>query len=183
MESKTTQTHETTLTKDTKYFAQPYDMDAKGFFFCNQEDYLAKRKACKNAFGYEVEEFEITYYGEDDLDHALFEALSINQANILSFMAKVDDFDDHQKTALIIAVGECGYYFDIRHDDPDQFDVEIYSDMTMKELAEQFVDEGLFGEIPKALEFYIDYEAIARDLAYDYTETTIAGERYIYRCS
>lgn len=34
----------------------------------------------------------------------------------------------------------------------------------------EFVDEGLYGEIPKSLEFYIDYKAIARDLKMDYTE-------------
>ena len=172
---------ETTFSKDAEYFAQPYDLDAKGFFFLDEEDYLAKRKTCKNAFGFEVEEFEIHYYGTDDLNHALFKALHINQANILSFMEKVDDLDEHQKIILIIAVGECGYHFDIRHDDPDQFDVQIYNDTTMKELAEQFVDEGLFGDIPKSLEFYIDYDSIACDLAHDYTEITIAEENYIYR--
>lgn len=52
----------------------------------------------------------------------------------------------------------------------------------MRELAEQFVDEGLFGDIPERLAGYIDYDAIARDLAMDYAETTIAGEWLIYRC-
>ena len=52
----------------------------------------------------------------------------------------------------------------------------------MKELAERFVDEGLFGEIPDHLAHYIDYDAIAHDLAMDYAETEIAGVRLIYRC-
>ncbi|MDQ0421950.1 antirestriction protein [Peteryoungia aggregata LMG 23059] len=52
----------------------------------------------------------------------------------------------------------------------------------MKALAERFVDDGLFGEIPDHLAHYIDYDAIARDLSMDYTETEIAGERLIYRC-
>jgi hypothetical protein len=49
-------------------------------------------------------------------------------------------------------------------------------------LAEQFVEEGLYGEIPKALQYYIDYEAIARDLGMDYSEIRIVGTNYIYRC-
>lgn len=53
----------------------------------------------------------------------------------------------------------------------------------LKELAEQFVDEGLFGEIPKAIANYLDYDAIARDLGFDYSEITIAGARLIYRCT
>ncbi len=52
----------------------------------------------------------------------------------------------------------------------------------MRELAEQFVEEGLFGDIPERLQFYIDYDAIARDLAVDYSEAVIASSRVIYRC-
>lgn len=59
----------------------------------------------------------------------------------------------------------------------DSYDVDIYDFRdnnsftdTFELLASDFVDEGLFGEIPKALEFYIDYSAIARDLRMDYCE-------------
>ncbi len=45
----------------------------------------------------------------------------------------------------------------------------------MKELAEQFVEDGLFGDIPQNLQYYIDYDAIARDLEFDYTETEVIG--------
>lgn len=171
----------TTFTPEARYYAQPYDLDARGFFFRNREDYQAKRKACKNAFGSEVEEFELTFVGNDGFDHALFEALSINQANISCFMDKIDEWDSAQKIALIIAVGEGGYHFNIHHDDPDDIDVHVYSDITMKDLAEQFVDDGLFGDIPKSIAAYIDYDAIARDLGHDYTETAICGETFVYR--
>jgi antirestriction protein len=53
----------------------------------------------------------------------------------------------------------------------------------MKELAEQFVEDGLFGNIPEHLTNYIDMSAIAYDLAMDYTETEVAGERLIYRAA
>lgn len=52
----------------------------------------------------------------------------------------------------------------------------------LRELAEQFVDEGMFGDIPERLQPYLDHDAIARDLGFDYTETEIAGQRLIYRC-
>ena len=45
----------------------------------------------------------------------------------------------------IIAIGECGYKFDLAKDSPDEFDVDLYQLDTMRELAEQFVDEGLYG--------------------------------------
>lgn len=51
----------------------------------------------------------------------------------------------------------------------------------MRDLAEQFVDEGLFGDIPERLQFYIDYDAIARDLSVDYSVAEVAGQNLIYR--
>jgi len=40
--------------------------------------------------------------------------------------------------------------------------------MNLEQLAEHFIDEGLYGTIPETLSYYIDYAAIARDLSYDY---------------
>ncbi len=93
----------------------------------------------------------------------------------------VDGWEDWEKRLVILAVGECGYQFD---DDtsPTDFDIEICEVDSMRELAEQFVGEGLYGDIPENLKFYINYDAIARDLAIDYSETVIAGSRIIYRC-
>ena len=65
----------------------------------------------------------------------------------------------------------------------DDFDLDIYHVDSLCDLAEQFVEEGLFGDIPERLSFYIDYAAIARYLSADYSEATIAGKRLIYRCS
>ena len=67
-------------------------------------------------------------------------------------------------------------------DSPDLLGVDIYAVESLKELAEQFVDDGIYGEIPESLQYYIDYEAIARDLSVEYSETTIAGGRYVYAC-
>ena len=66
----------------------------------------------------------------------------------------------------------------------DTYEVDIYdyrSDTsftdTFELLAQDFIDEGLFGEIPKSLVYYIDYSAIARDLRMDYSEfeTNVIG--------
>lgn len=61
-------------------------------------------------------------------------------------------------------------------------DIDIYGVETLRELAEQFIDDGLLGDIPEALRGYIDYDAFARNLAMDYSEVAIADERFIYRC-
>lgn len=49
----------------------------------------------------------------------------------------------------------------------------FYQGMTLIEVAEEMVDEGLFGEIADSIKNYIDYDAITRDLGfagYDETE-------------
>jgi len=59
----------------------------------------------------------------------------------------------------------------------DRYDVEIYDyrdddrfvDVYML-LAQDLIEEGLFGTIPSNLINYIDYAAIGRDLSYDYVE-------------
>jgi antirestriction protein len=96
-------------------------------------------------------------------------------------MEKLDEWNDDQKRMIIIAVGEGGYEFDPASDDPYGLDVDVYDMQNLKELAEYFVDEGLFGEIPDHLQHYIDYDAIARDLEVDYSEITIGNEHLVYR--
>ncbi|MEO1610569.1 MAG: antirestriction protein ArdA [Pseudomonadota bacterium] len=166
----------------TQLYAQPYDISAIGIYFTDADDYLAKASACRNDFGQPVEEFEIQFIDGEAIDAALAEAWDLNQINFARFLDIVDDWDDHDKERFIIAVGECGYDFDPDGVNPNDFDVDLYAVDSLKELAEQFVDEGLFGPIPEPLAFYIDYDAIARDLAVDYAMTDIAGQRYAYAC-
>lgn len=165
----------------TQLFAQPYDISATGFYFETVEEYHNQVKTCRNDYGQPVEEFEIQFIDGTDIDCALFRALDIHQGSIGDYFDMIDAYDDTQKITLIIAVGEAGYEFKIGQDHPDQFDIQIYEGTSMRDLAEEFVDEGLFGEIPPALHNYIDYDAIARDLACDYSQTEIAGTHYIYR--
>lgn len=166
----------------TKLFAQPYDIAAQGFYFDSYEEYARKSSTLKNDYGQPVEEFEIQFIDGENIDCELAEAWGLHQGHISAFFDAIDDWDDHQKTVFIIAVGECAYSFDPASDHPDDFDVDIYELDSMKELAEQFIDDGLYGPIPDSLAFYIDYDAIARDLAVDYSETTIAGKHIIYAC-
>jgi Antirestriction protein (ArdA). len=163
--------------------AQPYDLSATGFYFESMEDYRDQAKANRNAYGAPVEEYEIQFIDGDDLDCALADAWGISQANIGGYFKAADAWNDHEKIVFIIAVGECGYNFDPETVSPNDYDVDLYHLDSLKELAEQFVEEGLFGDIPDTLAPYLDYDAIARDLACDYAESVIAGDRLIYRAA
>jgi antirestriction protein len=164
------------------FYALAYDITASGFYFRSREEYDALRRACRGDSGLPVEEFEIQFIDGEVLDAYFADAFSLNQANVFRLIELIDEWDEDQKRRFIIAVGECGYSFDADTVDPDDFEVDIYEVESMRKLAEQFVDEGLYGEIPETLQNYIDYDAIARDLAVDYSEANIAGTRLIYRC-
>lgn len=163
--------------------AQPYDISANGFYFEDLEGYKTKAAANKNDYDDPVEEYEIQFIDGDHIDCDLAKAWGINQANIRGYFEACEGWDDNEKTVFIIAVGEVGCCFDPETVSPSDFDVDIYHVDSMKELAEQFVEEGLFGNIPEHLANYIDMGAIAYDLAMDYTETEVAGERLIYRAA
>lgn len=167
----------------TELFAQPYDISAQGFYFKTADEYQQKAAANRNDFGFLVEEYEILFIDGESMDAQLFKALAVNQCDFPQFLDVCETWDDHQKKKVILAVGECGHNFDLKTGDPDDIDVDIYELASMRELAEQFVDEGLFGDIPARLQNYLDYDAIARDLSVDYAETTVAGKRLIYRCA
>lgn len=163
--------------------AQPYDITANGFYFQSFEEYADKAKDNRNDYGDPVEEYEIQFIDGDHIDCDLAKAWGINQANIGPYFDACESWDADEKVVFIVAVGEAGYSFDPDRVTPSDFDVEIYHVDSMKELAEQFVDEGLFGEIPDHLANYIDMDSIARDLAVDYTESEVAGKRLIYRAA
>ena len=164
-----------------KLYAQPYDHAASGFYFESYEDYAEKAKKLRNDYGDPVEEFEIQFIEGEDIDCALAAAIGLNQANFRDYLKCVEAWEFWEKANVIIAVGECGYEFD-PDDSPDLLGVDVYGVESLRELAEQFVDDGLFGDIPENLRFYIDYDSIARDLSVEYSETTIAGGRYVYAC-
>lgn len=160
----------------TQLYAQPYDLSATGFYFQSSEEFQTKAANTRNDYGDAVEEFEIQFIDGENIDCALAKAWGINQANIGPYFDAVDEWDNDDKIKFIIAVGEVGCGFDPETVEPSDFDIDIYHARSMTELAEEFVAEGILGDIPDHLSHYIDYDAIARDLTVDFTETDIAGD-------
>lgn len=167
----------------TTYYAQPHDISAQGFFFEDAKNYRLKIAHVTNAYGKPVEELEIQFIDGDELDAELAQAVGLCQYNIEAFIEAAEYWDEDDKLHVIIAAGECGCPFDITKDEPQEWQIDIYPDTDLKELALDFLNEGLFGDVPDSLQCYIDHDAIARDLAIDYTETVIAGQRMVYRCA
>lgn len=165
----------------SELFAQPYNIDATGFYFDSVESYQRQAGALRDRFNQPVEEFEIQFIDGEEIDAALFDALSVTQANLERYFEAVDTWEDYEKLRVVIAVGECCCDFG-PDSKPDDFDVDIYEMDSLEELARHYVEEGLFGDIPENIRNYLDMEAIAYDLSMDHGETDIAGRHYIYRC-
>ncbi|MEL7029827.1 MAG: antirestriction protein ArdA, partial [Pseudomonadota bacterium] len=115
-------------------YAQPYDVTATSFYFESLEDYREKAAKAVNSFGDPVEEFELQVIDGDGIDCDLARAIGLSQAKLKAFFDAVEGWDEHDKTRVIIAVGECGYSFDA-DTQPADFDLDIYEGVTLRELA------------------------------------------------
>ena len=167
----------------TLLYALPYNRSVEGFFFQTIDQYRQSAEGLTDSFGQPVEEFEIQFIDGGQIDCELFEAWRVSQASLAAYLEAVDGWRLEHKMIFIIAVSSCGYAAHEVADDPERIELDIYHVDSLRELAEQFVDEGLFGDIPDRLQPYLDYDAIARDLGIDgYDEVIVAGERLVYRC-
>ena len=93
-----------------------------------------------------------------------------------------NDVQCYDETDLLKMICMVGNGEDLEKVASNYEDVELYFCDTYEDLAEQFIDEGLFRNIPDNLINYIDYEKIGRDLSYDgYDLIDIDGDSIIYR--
>lgn len=163
------------------FYPQAYDVSASGFYFESNEELKELSAKARNKNGFPVEEFEIQFVDGKRIDAALAEAVGVHQGDLAHFFEREVRWSEYQKQAAIIAK-ECGYHLDLDGCDPDRFVNVIYELDSLREVAVLFVDEGLIGDIPEHLAGYIDYDAVARDLAVDHMEACIAGTKLIYSC-
>ncbi len=172
------------MAKSLRLFANPYDISAVGFYFSSHDEYRQKAAKLRNSMGFPVEEFEIEFMDGEEIDVQLFQALKPHPGNLGAFIVAVEDWTEEDKVKVICAVGYSGYAFKLGEDAPDSIDVELYELDSVRALAEQFVDEGYYGEIPDRIANFLDYDAIANELHLGdgYDEITIAGKHYVYRC-
>lgn len=167
--------HQTACEKS--YFAQPYSLDAQGFYFSTLEEYEEKVNQCRDSFGLPVEEFEIMFIDGSSEEAGLFKACSVNQANLGQFLSIIEDLPEYQQPALFYLCDVVGYGMEEAMNKLD--DVSIYSG-ELKDAAEELFDECYAHEIPDHIKNYIDYDAFARDceLGGDMTEFEFAGDTY-----
>ena len=80
---------------------------------------------------------------------------------------KYQELDDQDIKKINYLIDNNGSTFDEAIEKYE--DVDLYEDMSLEDMAYELVENGCFGEINPTIANYIDYEAIARDLSFDYT--------------
>ena len=161
-------------------YAQPYDLDAQGFYFTSFEDYETKYNKNCNVYGQPVEEYEIQFIDGSVINCALFDA--VGSYNLKAYYKVVNIWDDFEKVDLIISYKDNITSEPFNEDiEPNDLDIEVYYDMTFRELAQEFIDGGCLGDIPQHLEHYIDVDKYAYDLKMDYNEFRLGNTTLIYR--
>lgn len=113
----------------------------------------------------EYEEWFITDY-ETDFGLKIDEYENLEKLNELA--ERLESLNEYDMRKLEAALEAFSNDVEEHLDNLDDYD--FYENMTLEDLAYEFVDEGMFGDIPENIKNYIDYDAIARDLQYDYTE-------------
>ncbi|PLX39574.1 MAG: hypothetical protein C0606_03485 [Hyphomicrobiales bacterium] len=140
------------------YFAQPYSIDATGFYFSSLEEYKAKAASHTDMHGFPVEEYELQFIDGDN--HRLFNALGICQATLTQWFSEFAEFeteDDDYWKAVYLA--ENGYAIE---DVLARLDDLMLWHGSAVDYARELVEDCY--DIPEPLRFYIDYDALARDM-------------------
>ncbi|MBT3045013.1 MAG: antirestriction protein ArdA [Candidatus Thiodiazotropha sp. (ex Codakia orbicularis)] len=142
----------------TTFFAQPYSIEHTGFYFDSLEDFEAGMKKL-NARG--CEEVEIQYIDGECGHSRLAKATGLDQATIGLWFEELEDFDSMETDQLCFLLDR-GFTLDealtryryvaIFYGAAEDYTRELIEDTT---------------DIPENLRYYIDYEAIARDMGYN----------------
>ena len=163
-------------------YAQPYDLDAQGFYFDSFEDYETKYNKNCNVYGQPVEEYMFDFIDGSAIDCDLFKAVK-GGYNLKAFFMVANTWEDYEKIPLIIAYEENITSEPFNEEvTSDMFqDIDIYYDMSFEDLAWDFIENGLFGDIPENVKQWLDIEKMALSLSYDYNEISVGNNSIIYR--
>ncbi len=148
----------TTLT----LYANPYDIDANGFYFKSFDEYQQKVANNINRFGQHVEEYEIDYIDGDEEETDYAQVCRPEQANLKEWFENLDIYcgmDDHEQQAFIYLVDVVGYTPAKALENYESVNV---FEGTKEDYAYELIEE-CYG-LPEFAKAYFDYDKFARDL-------------------
>ena len=139
----------------TTFYAQPYSIEHTGFYFDDLEAFETgmerlNRRGC--------EEVEIQFIDGDSHLATLARAADIGQCQVDLWYDRIDDLDETEAQQLLFLL-DCGYDLD---NALDRYDEVCLYDGTASDYVAELVEECY--EVPDGLRFYIDHDAMARDM-------------------
>lgn len=149
------------------------------FFVETVEDYIEKMSELRSKRKVFCEELEIEFLEGEEIDREVFQALQVQQHNVEDYLENIERKCFIDKITLILIIKEGGSKTK-GWEELEECNIEIYEMDSLRDLAIHMVEEGYYGAFSKNLEWYIDYNKIACDLAHDYCEDTILGKNYVY---
>ena len=142
----------------TTFYAQPYSIDHTGFYFDDIEQYDAGMEKL-NSRG--CEEVEIQFIDGDRNLSRLASAIGIDQATVHEWFEELEDLDSPEIDQLCFLL-DCGYDLDSAL---TRYEWVCIFHGPAEDYARELIEETT--DIPENLRYYIDYEAIARDMGYN----------------
>lgn len=165
----------TEIRAESTYFAQPYSIEATGFYFTTLEEYQAKAAKAVDRFGMPVEEFEIQYIDGDV--SKLFTAVGVNQANLADWFDLLDKLDgDEDQYAIACHLANDGCSMD---DLPLRWDDYSLYHGTAEDYARDMVE--VCYDLPTNLEYYLDYGRLGRDMVLEGSLIELDHSRLLVR--
>ena len=142
----------------TTLYANPYNIDAAGFYFESAGEFTEKAQNLTDRYGNQVEEFKIDFIDGDDA--ALFNACSISQVNLNTWFDDIEALDDHEKINLYYLLNVAGYTLNQAINKVDEPSI---TQSSLRDAAEELFDECWLPSVPESIRYYIDYDKFARD--------------------
>ena len=158
-----------------KFYANPYNTSATGFYFESIEELEEKSAALKDEFGLPVEEFEIEAMDGTREEMELFESAEVTPDTMVEFLKFIEDSDEETWPAV--------YFLLERYSLEGSICLANECNVVQSSLldaASEIFDECYGYSIPGELRIYIDYEKYAADLKYggDLVEFEFGGKTY-----
>lgn len=156
--------------------ATPYDISHEGFYFESAEDFTEQMSTAL------FEEVEIQFIDGTEEEGLIFKLFKPHQGNVAGYYEALEaGYEAHRLAGLSYLIEYQGMSWAEATGALD--DVDVY-DMTVKELAEHFAEEGIYpAGVNEQVLPYLDYNMLARDLSMDYTEIACLGNTYCVRAS
>ncbi len=165
-----------------KFYANPYNTDATGFYFETFEEYQENVELVKSSFGNPVDEFEIQVIDGSKKECDLVKAIRINQVNLEEVMEYIDTSDENEWPTVFFLLND-NICYDLDDAKRKSRDYSV-SKWGLLDAATELFDDCYLCLIPKAsrqlIEQYIDYDKFANDCEKngDMVEFEFGGETY-----